>query len=155
MELDAFEDAVTAGRETLQLAPFAHATRERFARYVSAQAQIDAAITSVETLSRAVVRALRFGDNVPAPMPEAIRDLSQAVRRLEESLDDPSGEISVREPAVRAAAQATLVLGQTGNLSANAIVVQVRAAAVDLLRGSGVTQAESERLVREAAHSLA
>jgi uncharacterized membrane protein YgaE (UPF0421/DUF939 family) len=155
VELDAFEDAVTAGRETLQLAPFAHATRERFARYVSAQAQIDAAITSVETLSRAVVRALRFGDNVPAPMPEAIRDLSQAVRRLEESLDDPSGEISVREPAVRAAAQATLVLGQTGNLSANAIVVQVRAAAVDLLRGSGVTQEESERLVREAAHSLA
>ena len=155
VERDAFKDAVAAGRETLQLAPFARATRERFARYVGAQAQIDAAITSVETLSRAVVRALRFGDNVPAPMPEAIRDLSQAVRLLEESLDDPSGEISVREPAVRAAAQATLVLGETGNLSANAIVVQVRATAVDLLRGSGVTQEESERLVREAARSLA
>jgi hypothetical protein len=33
-------------------------------------------------------------------------------------------------------------------------VVQVRAAAVDLLRGSGVTREESERLVREAARSL-
>lgn len=60
----------------------------------------------------------------------------------------------MREPALRAAAQATLVIEQTGNLSANAIVVQVRAAAVDLLRGSGVTQEESERLVREAAQSL-
>jgi hypothetical protein len=97
----------------------------------------DTAITSVETLSRAVVRAVLLGDNVPAPMPDAIRDLSSAVRRLEESLDDPSGEVSVREPALRAAAQATLVLEQTGNLSVNAIVVQVRAAAVDLLRGSG------------------
>ncbi|MGZ4272538.1 MAG: FUSC family protein [Solirubrobacteraceae bacterium] len=151
VDRDAFEQAVAAGRETLQLAPFARATRVQFARYVRAQTQVDTAITSVETLSRAVVRALAFGDNVPAPMPEAIRDLSSAVRRLEESLDDPSGEISVREPALRAAAQATLVLEQTGNLSANAIVVQVRAAAVDLLRGSGVTREESERLVREAA----
>lgn len=154
VDRDAFEEAVAAGRETLQLAPFARTTRARFARYVRAEAQIDAAITSVETLSRAVVRALRFGDNVPAPMPEAIRDLSQAVRRLEESLDDPSGEVSVREPALRAAGQATRVLEQTGNLSANAIVVQVRAAAVDLLRGSGLTRDESERLVRHAARSL-
>lgn len=152
---DAFERAVAAGRETLQLAPFARATRAQFARYVRAQEQIDTAINSVETLSRAVVRALTFGDNVPAPMPDAIRDLSSAVRRLEESLDDRSSDISVREPALRAAAHATLVLEQTGNLSANAIVVQVRAAAVDLLRGSGVTREESEHLVREAAHSLA
>ena len=152
---DAFEQAVIAGRETLQLAPFARTTRAQFARYVGAQTQIDAAITSVETLSRAVVRALAHGDNVPAPMPDAIRDLSDAVRRLEESLDDPSGEISIRGPALRAASQATLVLQQTGNLSANAIVVQVRAAAVDLLRGSGVTREEAERLVRDAARLLA
>jgi uncharacterized membrane protein YgaE (UPF0421/DUF939 family) len=155
VERDEFERAVAAGRETLQLAPFARGTRAQFARYVRAQPQIDTAITSVETLSRAVVRALQLGDNVTAPMPDAIRDLSSAVRRLDESLDDPSGEVSVREPALRAAAQATLVLDQTGNLSVNAIVVQVRAAAVDLLRGSGVTREESERLVREAARSLA
>ena len=155
VERDAFELAVAAGHETLQLAPFARGTRAQFARYVEAQKQIDTAITSVETLSRAVVRALAVGDNVPAPMPEAIRDLSSAVRRLEESLDDPSGEISVREPALHAAAQATLVLEQTGNLSANAIVLQVRAAAVDLLRGSGMTREESEHLVRSAAQSLA
>jgi hypothetical protein len=155
IDRDAFEQAVIAGRETLQLAPFARTTRAQFACYVGAQTQIDAAITSVETLSRAVVRALAHGDNVPAPMPDAIRDLSAAVRRLEESLDDPSGEISLRGPALRAASQATLVLQQTGNLSANAIVVQVRAAAVDLLRGSGVTREEAERLVREAARLLA
>ena len=112
------------------------------------------AITSVQTLSRAVVRALMLGENVPSPMPQAIRDLASAVRRLEESLDDASGEISVREPALRAAGQASLVLEQTTNLSASAIVVQVRAAAVDLLRGSGVTREESERLVREAARLL-
>ena len=116
VEREAFEQAVTGGRETLQLAPFARATRAHFARYVRAEAQSDTAITSVESRSRAVVRALKCGDNVPAPMPEAIRDLSSAVRRLEESLDDPSGEVSVREPALRAAAQATIVLEETRNL---------------------------------------
>ena len=71
------------------MAPIARTTCAHFARYVRAQTQIDMSITSVETLSRAVVRALALGENVPAPMPRAIRDLSSAVRRLEESLDDP------------------------------------------------------------------
>lgn len=155
VERDAFEQAVAAGRETLHLAPFARATRAQFARYVRAQSQIDSVITSVETLSRGVVHALQLGDNVPAPVPEAIRDLSSAVRRLEESLGDPSGKVSAREPALRAAGQATLVLEQTANLSVSAIVLQVRSAAVDLLRGSGVAREEAERVVREAARSLA
>jgi uncharacterized membrane protein YgaE (UPF0421/DUF939 family) len=154
VEPDALEQAVAAGTETLRLAPFSRATRAQFARYVPAQVQIDAAITSVEALSRGVVHALQLGHNVPAPVPEAIRDLSGAVRRLEESLSDPAGEVSVREPALRAAGRATLVLEQTSNLSVSAIVLQVRSAAVDLLRGSGMPQEEAERLVREAAQSM-
>ena len=63
-------------------------------------------------------------DNVPAPVPDAVRDLAEAVRRLDDSLDDPHGEASVGEPARRAAARATLVFDQTGNLSVSAIVVR-------------------------------
>jgi uncharacterized membrane protein YgaE (UPF0421/DUF939 family) len=149
IDREALEQAVAAGTETLRLAPFARTTRRQFARYARAEEQIDAAISSVEALSRGVVRALQMRDNVPAPVPEAIRELAGAVRRLEESLGDPSGEISVREPALRAAQQATLVLEQTANLSVSTIVVQVRSAAVDLLRGSGMAREEAERLVRD------
>jgi hypothetical protein len=61
----------------------------------------------------------------------------------------------VSEPAVRAAARATLVLEQTANLSVSVIVVQVRSAAVDLLRGWGLSRHDAERRVRETARSLA
>jgi hypothetical protein len=154
IEPDVLEQAVAAGHETLLLAPFARRTRRQFARYARAAAQIDAAITSVEALSRGAVRALSMGDNAPPSVAVAIRDLAGAVRRLEESLGDPAEEISVREPALRAAGHATLVLEQTANLSISVIVVQVRSAAVDLLRGSGLDRKEAERLVREAARNL-
>jgi hypothetical protein len=109
----------------------------------------------VEALCRGVVRALTVGDNVPAPVPDSLRDLAEAVRTLDEYLEDPAGRPVVREPALRAAAQATLVLDQTANLSVSVIVAQVRSTAVDMIRGWGLDRDEAERLVREAADRLA
>ena len=100
------------------------------------------------------MRAIAQGDNVPPPVPEAVRELADAVWRLEATLDEGGDETAVREPALRAAARATLVLEQTANLSVSVIVVQVRATAVDLLRGSGLDRAEAEREVQQAVKTL-
>ena len=151
---DVLRDAIAAGRETLRLAPWLRGARAQFGRYARAATQIDNAVTSVEALSRGAVRAIAQGDNVPPPVAEALRELADAVRRLESTLDEGGDEPAVREPALRAAARATLVLEQTANLSVSVIVVQTRATAVDLLRGSGLDRAEAERQVREAARTL-
>jgi uncharacterized membrane protein YgaE (UPF0421/DUF939 family) len=155
LRLAELDSAVAAGREMLRLAPFRGRTREQFARYEQAATQIRTALTSVEALSRGAVRALTVGDNVPAPVPDSLRDLAETVRTLDEYLDDPAGRPVVREPALRAAAQATLVLEQTSNLSVSVIVAQVRSTAVDLIRGWGLARDDAERLVREAADRLA
>jgi uncharacterized membrane protein YgaE (UPF0421/DUF939 family) len=152
---DVLADAISAGRETLRLAPWLRGTRAQFDRYARAFTQIDNAVTSVEALSRGAVRAIAQGDNVPPPVPDALRELADAVWRLETTLDEGGDETAVREPALRAAARATLVLEQTSNLSVSVIVVQVRATAVDLLRGSGLARDEAEQLVREAVRTLA
>jgi uncharacterized membrane protein YgaE (UPF0421/DUF939 family) len=149
------DGAVAAGREMLQLAPLRGRTREQFARYELAAVQIRSALTSVEALSRGVVRALNVKDNVPAPVPDALRDLAETVRTLDQYLDDPEGRPVVREPALRAAAQATLVLEQTANLSVSVIVAQARSTAVDMIRGWGLDREEAEQLVRDAARRLA
>jgi uncharacterized membrane protein YgaE (UPF0421/DUF939 family) len=154
LRLAELDDAVAAGREMLRLAPLRGGTREQFKRYEGAAAQIRTALTSVEALSRGAVRALSVGDNVPAPVPDSLRDLAETVRTLDEYLEDPAGRPVVREPALRAAAQATLVLEQTANLSVSVIVAQVRSTAVDLIRGWGLAREEAEQLVREVAHRL-
>jgi hypothetical protein len=155
IEADPLEHALVAGHETLRLAPFLRGSRTRFGRYAVAAVWIDSAITTVEAMSRGAVRALRQGDNVPPAVSEAIREVAEAVRRLEGTLAADGDATAVREPALRAAAQATFVLEQqTANLSVSAIVVQVRSAAVDMLRASGLARDEAERLVREAVRSL-
>jgi uncharacterized membrane protein YgaE (UPF0421/DUF939 family) len=154
IEVDPLEQAIAAGRETLRLAPFRRGTRTAYGRYVRAAVWIDSATTTIEALSRGAVRAIRQGDNVPPPVSEALRELADAVRRWEGTLAEGGDPVAVREPALRAAARATQVLGQTANLSVSTIVVQVRAAAVDMLRGSGLAREDAERLVREAAREL-
>ena len=62
----------------------------------------------------------------------------------------PARADAVREPALRAAGKATLVLQRTGNMSVTVIVGQVRSTAVDLLRGSGMSYDEAAEAVRGA-----
>ena len=85
---------------------------------------------------------------------DAVRDLAEACLALREALADPERADAVRTPALHAAATATRVLEETGNLSVTVVVGQVRSTAVDLLRGSGLTYTEAAELVREAAREV-
>jgi uncharacterized membrane protein YgaE (UPF0421/DUF939 family) len=148
------EDAVAVSRETARYAPSRRRSRGTVDFYAEASAQIDLAIRNVRVLARGVVRAARLGDNLPPEIADAVRDLAAAVLALREALADPDRADEVRTPALHAAAKATQVLEQTGNLSVTVVVGQVRSTAVDLLRGSGLTYDEAAALVREAAREV-
>jgi len=72
------------------------------------------------------------------------------VRALPDALDDEGPVEAVREPAVRAAAQATLVLERTGNMSVSVIVGQIRSTAADLLAATGMSHDHAAEMIREA-----
>jgi uncharacterized membrane protein YgaE (UPF0421/DUF939 family) len=148
-------EAVSVSRETARLAPVRRRDRGHVDLYAGAAAQIDLAIRNVRVLARGVVRGARLEENLPPAVAAAIRDLAEAVSKLRDALADPDRTEAVREPALRAAARATLVLQETGNLSVTVIVGQVRSTAVDLLRGSGLNYEEAADLVREAAAEVA
>jgi uncharacterized membrane protein YgaE (UPF0421/DUF939 family) len=144
------DDALAAGRETARLAPPRRRALGTVDVYADAAAQIDLAVRNVRVLARGARRAIDLDENVPPEIADALRSLAEAVRALGSALDDPSRAGAVREPAVRAAVEATLVLERTGNLSVSVIVGQVRSTAVDLLRGSGMSYDAAADAVRGA-----
>jgi uncharacterized membrane protein YgaE (UPF0421/DUF939 family) len=155
-ELEAhLQEAVAVSRETARLAPVRRRSRGHVDVYADAAEQIDLAIRNVRVLARGVVRGARLAENLPPAVATAIRDLAEAVSKLREALADPESADVVRAPALRAAARATLVLQETGNLSVTVVVGQVRSTAVDLLRGSGLSYEEAAELVTEAAAQVA
>ena len=144
------DEALVIGRETARMAPPRRRTLETVDVYADAAAQIDLAVRNVRVLARGARRAIDLDENVPPEVAYAVRELAAAVRALSDALDDPEREVAVREPALRAAGQAALVLERTGNMSVTVIVGQIRSTAVDLLRGSGMTYDEAADAVRAA-----
>jgi uncharacterized membrane protein YccC len=142
--------ALVVGRETARLAPPRRRLLGTVGVYADAAAQIDLAVRNVRVLARGARRAIDLDENVPPEVADALRELAVAVRALGQVLDDPDSGEAVREPAVRAAGQATLVLERTGNLSVSVIVGQIRSTAVDLLRGAGMSYDEAAEAVRGA-----
>jgi uncharacterized membrane protein YgaE (UPF0421/DUF939 family) len=147
---DEFAAAVREGRETARYSPARRRERGAIETYAEAAAQIDLAVRNVRVLARGAIRALSLRESVPPEVADALEDLARAVLALEKTLDDGGSREAVREPALRAAATATLVLERTGNLSVSVIVGQIRSTAVDLLTGSGLDPDAAVEAVRAA-----
>ncbi|HEX5617319.1 MAG TPA: hypothetical protein VFX51_02815, partial [Solirubrobacteraceae bacterium] len=148
---DRFAEAVSVARETTVYAPLRRRSRGRVDDYAGAATRIDLAVRNIRVLARGTIRAIRLDENVPPPVAEAVRELAAAVGAFSGSLEDPSRAAEVREHALRAAATATQVLENTGNLSVSVIVGQVRSTATDLLQGTGLTHDEAAGQVGRAA----
>ena len=144
------DEALVVGRETAWLAPPRRRLLGTVDVYAEAATQIDLAVRNVRVLARGARRAIDLEENIPPEVAESLGELAAAVRGLEEALDDPDRADAVRDPALRAAGKATLVLQRTGNMSVVVIVGQVRSTAVDLLRGSGMSYDEAAEAVRGA-----
>jgi hypothetical protein len=148
---EVFDEALDAGRETTRFVPPRLGARGYVETWALAAHQIDLAVRNVRVLARGAIRALRLDENVPPEVADALRDLAVAVRALDGAIHDVGASAAVREPALRAAARASLVLERTGNMSVSVIVGQIRSTATDLLAGTGLDPQAAAAAVREAA----
>ena len=145
-----FAEAVDVSRETTRYAPPRRGSRGLVESYADAAGRVDLAVRNVRVLARGTIRALSLDENVPPDVAGALRDLARAVDALGGALDDPGRADEVREPALRAAAEASLVLERTGNMSVSVIVGQVRSTATDLLTATGMSYEDATETVRHA-----
>jgi uncharacterized membrane protein YgaE (UPF0421/DUF939 family) len=146
-----FLEVVEVSREATRYAPPRRGRRRQVEAYAKGATQIDLAVRNVRVLARGSIRAVRLDENVPPETAEAVRSLAQAVRAFGDAVEHPERVAKVREPALHAAATATLVLENTGNLSVSVIVGQVRSTATDLLAATGMGADEASDAVRVAA----
>jgi uncharacterized membrane protein YgaE (UPF0421/DUF939 family) len=141
--LEDFADAVDIARETISVRPPVWRARERLPLYAGAVAQLDLAVRNTRVLARRAVSAVRRHGAAPAALADAVDLLADALDELVHHLDDPEAETESRRMALDAARRATAVLDRDHSLSTSALVAQVRSTAVDLLRGSGLTEDEA------------
>jgi hypothetical protein len=139
-----FFDAVALARETMPVLP-GRRPRERLPLYAEAAQRMDFAVRNTRVLCVRAVAAIRRGDEAPPQLADAIATLAEAVRALAEQLARPGGELEVRRHALRAAARATRLMDGEPSLSVVVIIGQIRSAAMDLLRGSGMGAEEARR----------
>jgi uncharacterized membrane protein YgaE (UPF0421/DUF939 family) len=137
-------DAIDVARETISVRPPVWRARERLPLYAEALGELDHAVRNTRVLARRAVAALRRAGAPPPPeIATAVSLLADAVEELVRHLDDPEAETSSRRLALEAARRATAVLEQRHDLQTTALVAQVRSTAIDLLRGSGLSEDEA------------
>jgi uncharacterized membrane protein YgaE (UPF0421/DUF939 family) len=145
-----FAEAVDVSRETTRYAPPRRGSRGVVESYADAAGRIDLAVRNVRVLARGTIRALSLDENVPPEIAGALRDLARAVRALGGALDEPGRVDEVIDPATRAAAEASVVLERTGNMSVSVIVGQIRSTANDLLTAIGMSYEDATEAIRNA-----
>jgi uncharacterized membrane protein YgaE (UPF0421/DUF939 family) len=132
--IDELEDAIATARETARFAPPRRAARQQLARYDRTFRQLDFAVRNTRVLARHTTRYTRARLAAPVGLPEAVRELAQAVWTLAAAYDDPTRADEARGLARSAAARAREVFEQEPDLALTAIVTQVRSLAADLMR---------------------
>lgn len=146
---DALVGTLETAGEAVRLSPQRRGALGGLDRYAVAVGQLGRVIEDVRALARGAMRAINVDDSVPPEAVQAIDRLVASARTLKDYLDggDPA---AARAAATEAAALANAVLESTGNLSAVHIVGQIRMAAVDLLRATGLPREDAQEAVRGA-----
>jgi uncharacterized membrane protein YccC len=150
-QVKSFYEALAAGHETARLSPTRRRALGHLELYANAGTRIDLAVINTRVLARGAANAVRRGDPAPPQLPEAVLDLSLAVKALATYLEEPAGPDEARRFALQAARKATEILEDRHDLAISVLVGQVRSAAVDLLRSTGMDQASALHALEETA----
>ena len=148
-----FKEALAAGYETARFAPPRRRELRHLELYAAAASQIDMAVADVEGVARAAVRAVRRNSPALETLSEAILDLARAVEALATYLEKPGPTEEVSRLVLKAVGEATALLEEHKDLGTSALVGEIRAMAMDLLRGTGMDRAEVLEALEEGVSS--
>lgn len=144
-------DTIVASRETATIAPIRRRSRPALDHYVDAAVHIERATRNVRVAQRRVMALLQEGEPVPPGLAASLRRLAEAVRTLRRELARGEEPARSREEALAAVRAAGEAYADGVGFSGSVVVAQIRSAATDLLRATGLAEDEADDAVRRAA----
>ncbi|MCW3816369.1 hypothetical protein ONA91_18145 [Micromonospora sp. DR5-3] len=150
-ELDRLDEAISAAHEVVRLSPVRWRRRRTLDAYRRGAEHMDRAFRNSRALVRRIGTTLRSREPVPPDLPAAVERFGEAIRLLHREFLDAREPVQARERVLAAVRHAGAACRQDIGFSGTIVVSQLRTAANDLLRATGVPQDEARRLVRRAA----
>jgi hypothetical protein len=150
-KVKSLKEELAANYETARYAPPRRRALGYLEVYMAAANHIDLAVLNVRGLVRALLSRASSGSPVAEKLPEAILDLSRAVRGLRDYFEGDAGPEDTRQFALEAAKKATALLEEHSDLATSEAVGQIRFTVVDLLRSTGMDRASALKALEEAA----
>jgi hypothetical protein len=137
-DMAALEEALATAREMVRFAPPRRGVRSVLERHARTLPHVDFAVRNTRVLARHSLRYTRSKLVAPEGLPEAIRELAQAVWTLAAAYDDPQVAPVSRDRARGAASHAREIFEREPDLALTEIISQVRSTAVDVMRAAEV-----------------
>ncbi|MFI5837498.1 FUSC family protein [Micromonospora sp. NPDC051300] len=150
-ELDRIDELVSAADEVVRFSPVRWRRRRALAAYRRGAEHLDRAFRNSRALVRRVGTTLRDDEPVPPDLPAALEHFGAAIRLLHREFLAAREPLAARERVLRAVREAGAACRQDIGFSGTIVVSQLRTAANDVLRATGVPPDEARRLVRRAA----
>ncbi|TYC25147.1 hypothetical protein FXF52_07580 [Micromonospora sp. MP36] len=146
------DEALRAAGEVVSIAPWWRHRRSRYQQYRAAVDQLHAFATNVRVMARRVATLLEYHEPVPPSLPQAVQTLGDALTDLHRERATARASGRTRQTALEAARLAGQAeRHQAAHEFGETVVLQIRSAASDLLRATGASPQEANRLVRDAA----
>jgi uncharacterized membrane protein YgaE (UPF0421/DUF939 family) len=154
-ELGRFAEAIKGASEVVTLAPVRWHRRQALARYREAADHLLRALGNSRGLVRRAVSVIEDDEPIPDSLPTAVARLADAVQALNVELRNGRDPDDTRRRALRAVQAAASADAEGTQLSGTVVVAQVRTAASDLLRATGLDRTHANHLVRHTADEAA
>jgi uncharacterized membrane protein YgaE (UPF0421/DUF939 family) len=135
-DVDELEAVLPVASDTARFSPSRRGDRDLLRRYELTMPQLDFAVRNMRVLTRLVLRHTRTEEPVPAGLPEAVRELADAVWELGVQYEQPERVTRLRPLALSAARRATEISQHGPSPVLTQIAGQVRSIAADLVRAA-------------------
>jgi uncharacterized membrane protein YgaE (UPF0421/DUF939 family) len=150
-ELTGYREALTASREAATISPLWWRYRDELTRYSDSAPDLDRVVRNCRVLARRAVALLRDDEPVPTELLAALDKFAAALRELARELEHGDEPAKARELMLAAVRDAAAAQEATVGFSGAMMIGQIRFAATDLLRATGMDRVDAEKLVRAAA----